>query len=320
MRKIFKQQLFVYVISISMLLTMGMDFLPSQVADGQKHDNPIYSPTVPQAPLYSQSLQAEAMRSEKLQMRKSVNLSEKEQPRTYQVTATYLNVRSEPSAKSRILDVKEQGSLLQIVDVTENGWLKLKDGGYVHSGYTKKIEGQTSTLFPDPETMTKRPARTISKTSVKPSPKQSFTKPSAPSSSIRSESGLQASHIEEFFRGTALAGQELEEAVLDIEEKYGINAYFTIAVMKLESGNGKSRLAKKKNNLFGLNATGGSNKNAFYFESKEDCVEKFGQLLSKNYVKKGYTTIEKVAKKYCPANPKWASLVKEIMKSDYKKI
>lgn len=342
MRKLFKQQWFVYVICISMLLTIGMDFLPSRVADGQKHEklamsvqessppvifpnvlSPVYSPTVPHAPTSSPSLQAKALNSEKLHMRKSMralNLSGTEQPRTYQVTATYLNVRSEPTAESRILAVQEQGNMLQIDDVTENGWLKLKVGGYVHSGYAKKIEGQTSTLLPDSATMTKRPARTIPKTSVKPAAKRSSAKPSAPSSSIRSVSGLEASHIKEIFRGTALEGHELEEAVLEIEDKYGINAYFTIAVMKLESGNGRSKLARKKNNLFGLNATGGSNKNAFYFDSKEDCVEKFGQLLSKNYVKKGYTTIEKVGKKYCPANPKWPSLVKGIMKIDYKKI
>ncbi|WP_309271691.1 glucosaminidase domain-containing protein [Paenibacillus sp.] len=285
--------------------------------------SPVYSLTSPQARSFFPSLQAEALRSEKMDMRKSVrplNLAGTEQPRTYQVTATYLNVRSEPTAKSRILAVQEQGNMLQIVNVTENGWLKLKDGGYVHSGYAKKIEGQTSALSPDTVTKEKHPEQQIPKTSAKPAAKRSSDKPSAPSSSIRSVSGLEASHIKELFRGTGLAGHELEEAVLEIEDKYGINAYFTIAVMKLESGNGRSKLARGKNNLFGLNASGGSNEKALYFKSKEDCVEKVGQLLSKNYVKKGYTTIEKVAKKYCPANPKWPSLVKGIMKSDYKKI
>jgi len=339
MRKILKQKWFVYVICISVLLTTGMDFLPSLIADGQKHDrlatfvqessphvvspnvsSPVYTPMVTQTPLSSPSLEAEALRSEKLDVRKSVDLSGTEQPHIYRVTATYLNVRSEPTAKSRILAVQEHGNKLQIVDVTGNGWLKLKDGGYVHSGYAKKMEGQTSSLYPDPVTTTKRPAQTTPKTSVKSASKRSSGKPSAPSSSIRSDSGLEVSHIKELFRGTALAGHGLEEAVLEIEDKYNINAYFTIAVMKLESGNGKSKLATRKNNLFGLNATGGSNKKAFYFKSKEDCVEKFGQLISKNYVNKGYTTIEKAAKKYCPANPEWPRLVKGIMKSDYKKI
>ncbi|GIO34396.1 hypothetical protein J2TS6_55370 [Paenibacillus albilobatus] len=339
MRKIFKQKLFVYVICLSVLLTTGMDFLPSLVADGQKPDrlatfvqkssplvitsnelSPVYSPTVPQTLSSSRIMQAEALRSEKLHMRKSVNLSGTEQPHTYKVTASYLNVRSGPTAKSRILAVQEQGDKLQIVGVTGNGWLKLKDGGYVHSGYAKKMEGQTSSLLPDPVTTTKRPAQTIPKTSAKSAAKRSSAKPSAPSSSIRSDSGLEAQHIKELLRGTGLAGHGLEEAVLEIEEKYDINAYFTIAVMKLESGNGRSKLATRKNNLFGLNATGGSNNKAFYFKSKEDCVEKFGQLISKNYVNKGYTTVEKVAKKYCPANPEWPRLVKGIMNSDYKKI
>ena len=91
--------------------------------------------------------------------------------------------------------------------------------------------------------------------------------------------------------------------------------------MKLESGNGKSRLSQTKNNLFGLNATTGSeNKKAFSFATKGDSVRKFGQLISKNYVGKGLTTIEKVAKKYCPANGRWSGHVKSIMKSDFRKL
>ncbi|TJY44009.1 hypothetical protein E5161_01015 [Cohnella pontilimi] len=144
--------------------------------------------------------------------------------------------------------------------------------------------------------------------------------PAKPTSAVLSDSGLTKEHIAGMFEDTALSGQALEDPILEIEEKYGINAYFTIAVMKLESGNGTSRLAKEKNNLFGLNAIDGrQNELAFRFRTKGDSVREFGDIINRVYLKKGYTTVEKVAKKYCPANPKWASLVKNIMKSDYQK-
>jgi beta-N-acetylglucosaminidase len=134
------------------------------------------------------------------------------------------------------------------------------------------------------------------------------------------ESGLTKESIEKILDGTELTGHGLETAILEIEQEFGINAYFTIAVMKLESGNGKSRLAKVKNNLFGLNATGGSNEQAYAFETKADSVKRFGQLIAKHYVGKGLDTVGKVAKKYCPANPKWARLVENIMFSDHLKL
>jgi beta-N-acetylglucosaminidase len=144
--------------------------------------------------------------------------------------------------------------------------------------------------------------------------------PNKPNYLVKSDSGLVESHIEEILKGTSLAGHDLAKAILEIEEKYGINAYFTIAVMKLESGNGKSRIAQDKNNLFGLNALDGDSFNkAFSFKTMGDSVEKFGQLISDNYIDKGYKTIEKVSTKYCQANPKWAGVVKGIMENDYSK-
>ncbi|MDG0812585.1 hypothetical protein [Cohnella rhizosphaerae] len=59
-------------------------------------------------------------------------------------------------------------------------------------------------------------------------------------------------HIAKLFKGTALAGHGIEDVVLEIEEDYGINALFTIAVMKLESGNGKSKLSRTKKQFIRL--------------------------------------------------------------------
>ncbi|MFC5650200.1 glucosaminidase domain-containing protein [Paenibacillus solisilvae] len=241
---------------------------------------------------------------------------------TYEVTSYYLNVRSEPNSKSKILSVVQQGTELKVVSATANGWLQLKDGGYVHGAYaapldTKKSKSAVTIL-------SAAPSRANSTVSIAPKPlivKKPAGNPARPTTIVKSDSGLTAEHIALILKGTKLAGQGLEEAILDIEDDFGINAFFTIAVMKLESGNGKSRLSRTKNNLFGLNAiTGSENKKAFSFATKGDSVRKFGQLLAKNYVGKGLTTIEKVAKKYCPANGRWSGHVKSIMKSDFRKL
>lgn len=225
----------------------------------------------------------------------------------FETTADYLNVRVNAYNKSRIINTVTKGTVLEVSSVTENGWLRLKDGGYVHGGYAKPI---------DKEAIKANPLQKAVK-EVKALAVEVETKVNEPTSKVESDSGLTAEHIATILKGTDLEDQGLEKAILKIEDEYGINAFFTIAVMKLESGNGSSRLATKKNNLFGLNAIDGNGYNkGLSFKTKADCVLKFGQLIANKYIDKGFTTIEKVAKKYCPANSKWPSHVKDIMERD----
>lgn len=223
----------------------------------------------------------------------------------YEVTADSLNIRSDASATSKILKVVRKGDSLSVLNTTTSGWHALKGGGYVNSKYTMIISGSK---------VQAAEVKILNK-------KENGEAPHKPSSIIRSDSGLFEAHIKEIFDGTSLADLGLEKAILEIEADYGINAYFTIAVMKLESGYGKSKIAKEKNNLFGLNAIDGNKFNkAFSFNTKGESVQKFGQIISKNYIDKGYTTIEKVSLKYCKANPEWSGLVKTIMDNDYNKL
>lgn len=252
----------------------------------------------------------------------------------YEVTAYFLNVRADSNADSNILKTIEQGTRLEIVNQFDNGWLELKDGGFINGRYAVQLqhEGESSrseveilsihTYDHEQQEVHNEILKEVHKADDSEAVQQiAAYEPNEPTSDVESSSGLTKEHIEKLFEGSALADNGLEEAILDIEEMYGINAYFTIAVMKLESGHGKSQLAKKKNNLFGLNAIDGDKYNkAFSFKTKGDSVQKFGQLLADHYVGKGLTTIEKVAKKYCPTDSKWASMVKSIMKSDYKKL
>jgi hypothetical protein len=223
----------------------------------------------------------------------------------YEVIADSLNVRSAASASSKIIKVTNKGDLLNALKPPSNGWMAIEGGGYVNIKYIKLISGSIKPIA-KVTILSKKPIAEV---------------PLKPSFTIKSDSGLLEADIKEIFKGTSLAGFGLEKAILNIEEEYGINAYFTIAVMKLESGNGKSKIAKEKNNLFGLNAiTGDKHNKAFSFKTKGESVQKFGQIISKSYINKGYTTVEKVSVKYCKANPEWPGLVKNIMNNDYKRL
>lgn len=227
---------------------------------------------------------------------------------TYETTADYLNVRVNAYNKSQIINTVTKGTVLEVSSVTENGWLRLKGGGYVHGGYAKPInQEQINEKKVAPLQKNVNKVKEVKTLSVE-------TKINEPTSKVESTSGLTVQHIATILKGTDLEDQGLEKAILKVEQEYGVNAYFTIAVMKLESGNGSSKLARNKNNLFGLNASGSNPYNrAFSFKSKADSVLKFGELIANKYIEKGYTTVDKVAQKYCPANSKWPRHVKDIM-------
>lgn len=329
MRRKFIQYLLVCALGAALFLTLGMKFhspIPNSADTMSQFTLPIslLKPiTTSQPPLESKTVESQSIievtdKQQDTEQQPS-ELKTEAPTITYEVTAYYLNVRANPYSKSKILNVVKKGTLLEVVHTTDNSWLKIKGGGYVHGGYAKLVSiDEKQADLSEKATEINQENQAESKDS---GGAQESADPDKPTSAVGTDSGLSEEDIALIFEGTALAGHGLEETILDVEEKYGINAFFTIAVMKLESGNGSSRLAKSKNNLFGLNATsGGKNNKAFSFETKGDSVRKFGQLLSKSYVGKGYTTVEKIAKKYCPANSKWSGLVKNIMKKDYGKL
>jgi len=241
---------------------------------------------------------------------------------SYEVTAYYLNVRAEADVTSKIMNVVSKGTILEVRKPTDNGWLELKSGGHIHGNYAKRIGGDIkSTALAEKIVEEKTEGEHVVGQASPFAVHVKSGEPSKPSSTVKSNSGLTEEHIAKIIKDTALEGEGLEEAILEVEKMYGINSYFTIAVMKLESGHGKSRIAKTKNNLFGLNAIDSDPYNqALSFETKGESVKKFGHIISEFYIDKGLTSIEKVAVKYCGANSNWTALVKSIMNSDYKKI
>jgi len=241
----------------------------------------------------------------------------------YEVTAYYLNVRAEADGTSKIMNVVTQGTVLEVSKPTDNGWLELTGGGYIHGGYAKRISEEAK---PSPQAAAVKAeeqaaGEAIAVQAPQPIVHAKPAEPNKPSSAVNSTSGLTEEQIAAVIKDTALEGEGLEEAILEIERMYGINSFFTIAVMKLESGHGKSQLARTKNNLFGLNAIDSDAYNkALSFKTKGESVKQFGHIISEFYFDRGLTSLEKVARKYCGANSNWPVLVKSIMNSDYKKV
>jgi hypothetical protein len=99
-----------------------------------------------------------------------------------------------------------------------------------------------------------------------------------------------------------------------VAEKYAIDRRFIAAVMCLESGLGKSRICREKNNYFGLNARDSNPyKYAFTFKTAEDSIEYFGSLIRDNYINKGKETLKEINERYA-TDKTWHSKVLSYMK------
>ena len=93
------------------------------------------------------------------------------------------------------------------------------------------------------------------------------------------------------------------ESLYNMEQTYDVNGLFALAVGSLESGYGTSYLAQNKNNLFGI--SGGSGYRGF--DSINESIQYFGNLISENYIGCDRTTIGSIGSKYCPGSSKWVS-------------
>ncbi len=105
-------------------------------------------------------------------------------------------------------------------------------------------------------------------------------------------SGLSASQFNSALEGTGIEG--LGQAFVDMENNWGVDGLFCMAVAFHESANGYSRLAVNNNNLFGMRSRNGWKK----FDSKYDAIVYFGEYMNKNLYK-GKSVYE-IGNIYCP--------------------
>lgn len=112
--------------------------------------------------------------------------------------------------------------------------------------------------------------------------------------SIYNPTGLSAEQFESLLVGTGMEG--LGQAFVDMENKWGVDGLFCMAVGFHESAKGTSRLAVNNNNLFGMRSKSGWKK----FNSKYENILYFGEYMNKKLYK-GKTTRE-IGHIYCPPN------------------
>lgn len=135
---------------------------------------------------------------------------------------------------------------------------------------------------------------------------------------VETRSGASAKEINAILKDTGLEG--LGNVVIEVENKYNINALFIVSVMRLESANGDSRLAKNKNNLFGIAAYDESPySSAFHYSSKEECVRDFGRIIHKYYLGCDRETVNEINQKYSSSSS-WAKQVVTLANECYEEI
>lgn len=143
-----------------------------------------------------------------------------------------------------------------------------------------------------------------------------FTRENIKKEDMRKKSDINAEDLDEYLsRFPYLSG--ISETLIEVQDEYNINALLLLAIIRLESGNGKSNIARSKNNLGGL--VGVYKAKAVYkqFDSKTDCVIYMADLLSNHYLTDGGKyfngyTLPDIAKRYSSSKA-WTDLVYQLI-------
>lgn len=136
------------------------------------------------------------------------------------------------------------------------------------------------------------------------------------STDIRKKSKVSANHLNELLKGSKIAN--LGSVFKKAEDIYGVNAYVLMAIAKLESAWGESKIAQDKNNLFGYGAYDSSPyESARKYNSFADSIYDVAKHLSEDYLNpdgsffNGYS-LDSVNRYYC-TSPTWAGKLKKII-------
>ena len=104
-------------------------------------------------------------------------------------------------------------------------------------------------------------------------------------SDLRVASNVTSEEIDKMLEGTKLHG--LGSALVEAEQKYGVNALYMMGLACLESGFGNSAFAQKRNNLYGWNAVDSNPNNASTFKNKKEATLYVASKLQSNYLTEG---------------------------------
>lgn len=136
---------------------------------------------------------------------------------------------------------------------------------------------------------------------------------------VMTRSNFTARQYERAWRNLGACGLKgTGEALVQAEESHGVNSLVLSGIAFLESNGGKSRLAREKNNLFGLGAGGpdpyGS---ALCFSSKNECIRYTAGILRHRYLSRGAllyrgNNLTAIGPNYA-TDPLWAEKVSQHM-------
>lgn len=124
-------------------------------------------------------------------------------------------------------------------------------------------------------------------------------------------SNANATELDKVLSGTGLEG--LGCAYVQAEKEYGINAIYLMSITALESGWATNRLSIDKNNIASINANDSNPYgDAYYFETKGDCIMALAELLSRKYIgDNGFLSLDDIGSIYAQ-DSKWSSKVENI--------
>ncbi|WP_456074153.1 glucosaminidase domain-containing protein [Holdemanella biformis] len=101
----------------------------------------------------------------------------------------------------------------------------------------------------------------------------------------------------------------IESKIVEACNRYGIDSSVVLGIARLETGNFTSYAYLVGNNPGGMSV----NEVPIIYSNIEEGVEAMVSNLAHNYFAIGLTTPELIGQKYCPVNPNWAYLVRNLM-------
>lgn len=111
---------------------------------------------------------------------------------------------------------------------------------------------------------------------------------------LRSQTNYTAEELNAMINNKVLANSKMRDigsTLMEMQNKYGVNALAIAGVAANESAWGTSGYAQQRNNLFGLNAIDSSPDDAFRYDSVSTCIKDFAETyMSKRYLRAGFWT------------------------------
>lgn len=246
----------------------------------------------------------EELQKEVESMKGYINALEESQKQTYIITRE-APVFEEKSSYSKQMGIFPVNSVVTVTSISEDGiWLECEQGYFKIYNAIALINARDKQTFIVAEEKVASTQPTEEKKTLVNGSK-----------SIVGKSNLTLEQVEQLLSGSPMSGTG--KTVLEVEEKYNVNAFFTIAVAQSETQRGLTGTGASKKNPYGLTSKGNGYRS---FNSYDEAILTFGDTLNRLYIPNGRTTVEKVNQIYCPGNSGWSTSVRTIMDNYLKKL